>query len=109
MASRLEKKKRIAQIKQLVYAAHDRDKGIVEDEFISEFGVAYGIARRKMLEYLHDLENIGVIERTLGEIWLTKKEADKKAREEADKILGMDIDNEEKNNTERVKEDSDRN
>ena len=92
MADAQFKRRMIEVIKHWIETAHSQGKFIKEDKLIAHFGIKEGIARRKMLEYLKDLEDTEYIIREFGEIVL--KEAPKPIEEIVDKeikeVLGED-------------------
>ena len=87
------KKQMLGIITNIIIQAHKDQKFIHEEKLISMFGVDYGISRRKMQEYLKDLENTGVIEKLYGEIFLKNPPKNDPIDEEANKILKGEMEN----------------
>ena len=86
MASIFEKVMRISRIKQFLLESEAKDRSVKEEQLISMFGMR-GIARRKMQEYLKDMENSGIIERKYGFVYIKKEIYDKDTEDKIDEIL----------------------
>lgn len=97
MKSSLERIHRINAIKSMIYQADSRGVAVDEEKLIAHIGLDWGIARRKVHEYLKSLEAAGFIERRFKQIFIKKQLISEGASDEADKILSEHTKGEETN------------
>lgn len=88
---------KINAIKSMIYQADAKGLAVDEEKLINHLGLEWGIARRKMLEYLKSLEAGDFIERKFKQIFVKKQLISEGASDEADKILSEHTKGEETN------------
>lgn len=66
MSSPQERKQRIDRIKMTIRKASEQGKKVSKEKVIASMGIEEGIARRTVLEYLHNLVNAGFVNEKEG-------------------------------------------